>query len=474
MKKSKILAYTIGPVGSALLGFISLPLIAWFFPMDAVGKISMFQAVASLCTLLFCLGLDQAYVREYHECKNLPQLLKLTLIPGLLLLLLSSVTLFLLDPVLTSLLIFEEKNTNLSVMTLICFIAIYISRFLSLVLRMQERALAYSMSQVLPKLLFILFVLSGILLSMDADLQRLLMAYTLSFITVFLIYLWNTRRDWRPALAEPVTPSALKPLLLFALPLVIGSLASWGLNVADKIFLRYLSNFNELGLYSVAVSLSSVATLFAGVFNTIWAPQVYKWISQGNVDVKKIDTISEHLLAAIFFAVVLCGAFSWIVPYMLPASYGSIKHLLPVCFMAPLLYTLSETTAVGISIARKTVFAMFASVLAMLFNIAGNYLLVPIYGAAGAVSSTLAAFMLFYVLRTEFSKRLWRKMPTKKTYLIILILFAYLQINTFFLNSNIYFYLITAALLTSGLFIFWRSITVFKSLLLSAVRKGRA
>ncbi|MFA9352899.1 polysaccharide biosynthesis C-terminal domain-containing protein, partial [Escherichia coli] len=86
------------------------------------------------------------------------------------------------------------------------------------------------------------------------------------------------------------------------------------------------------------------------------------------------------------------------------------------------LYTLSEVTAVGSAISRRTIFSMLASVVAMLCNLAGNYLLVPHYGASGAATSTLLAFIVFYVLRTEFSKRVWRGIATRKTYLILTIL----------------------------------------------------
>ena len=85
MTRNKILGYAIGPIGAALMGFITLPVITWFYSVEDIGRISMLQVVASFSALLFCLGLDQAYVREYHGHKIKPQLFKSALSPGLIL-----------------------------------------------------------------------------------------------------------------------------------------------------------------------------------------------------------------------------------------------------------------------------------------------------------------------------------------------------------------------------------------------------
>ncbi|MFX4717564.1 polysaccharide biosynthesis C-terminal domain-containing protein, partial [Acinetobacter baumannii] len=84
--------------------------------------------------------------------------------------------------------------------------------------------------------------------------------------------------------------------------------------------------------------------------------------------------------------------------------------------------TLSETTAIGITIVRKTKLSMLASILAMLINLIANYILVPLYGASGAAISTALAFWSFYLFRTEISKKIWRKFPTQKAYLITTLL----------------------------------------------------
>lgn len=435
MNRKTILNYAIGPIGSGILGLVSLPIITWFFSVEDVGRISMLQVVMSFSVLIFCLGLDQAYVREYHEVKDTRELLKFTLLPGLSLTLAAYSLIFIIDPTLISEWLYEIPSIYLSVISITCLIIGIISRFLSLVLRMQEQALAYSMSQLLPKIIFLIFVISTVWLGLKKDIYTLVTAHFLSILSVFLMFSWNTRREWLASFKYKFNWVRFKPLLLFGLPLVIGGLASWGLNVMDRLFLRSLSTFSELGVYSVTMSIAAVATVFSGIFNTIWAPLVYKWIKTDNVDLSKIDEISEYLLAAIYFIIVLSGLFSWILPFFLPKEYAAIQYLITPCLLAPLFYTLSETTAVGIAIARKTSYSMFASIFAMLANAFGNYLLVPQMGALGAAVSTAISFWLFYILRTELSCKVWRNIPRTKAYVAVTLILVSTLLSTMFLRN---------------------------------------
>lgn len=453
MTRNKILGYAIGPIGAAITGFITLPVITWFYSVEDIGRISMLQVVVSFSVLLFCLGLDQAYVREYHEHKVKPKLFKTVLLPGLILSILVFGNIFIVDSQMLSKWLYEIPSTYLTVISIACFLLSLISRFLSLILRMEERALAYSMSQLLPRILFLIFIIATVGLGFIKDAYNLITAHTLSIMAIFLVFAWNTRKEWLSALRYKIDLKELNKLLVFGLPLVVGGLAAWGLNVMDKLFLRSMSTFAELGVYSVAASIAGVAAIFAGIFNTIWAPMVYKWVNDG-VDLAKIDEISEHLLAAIYFVAVLSGLFSWVLPYFLPHEYAAIQYLVTACLLGPLFYTLSETTAVGITIARKTKLSMLASIGAMLVNIVGNYLLVPKMEAIGAAISTAFSFWVFYILRTELSRLVWRNMPSTKAYFIVTLLLVITIVHSVFLKNSGFTIIVWFILLLLGLAFF--------------------
>ena len=128
MNKSKVLSYALGPVGSALVSFISLPVITWFYSIEDVGKISMLQVVSSLVVLLFCLGLDQAYAREYHVTGDKSKLFKLVFLPGFILLLVVSFFIYFIDNQLISRWLYGEGSQYLTVISLACFILAFCNK----------------------------------------------------------------------------------------------------------------------------------------------------------------------------------------------------------------------------------------------------------------------------------------------------------------------------------------------------------
>jgi len=414
MNKKKIAAFAIGPIGSAAIGFITLPIIAWFYSAEDIGRIAMLQVVVSFCILLFSLGLDQAYVREYHEAQQKPALLKATLTPGIVLLTITlGITLLL--PGAVSRALFSVDSLGISWLVAACLLAGFTSRFLSLILRMQEKGLAFSMSQVLPKALFLMVIGAYYLLTLGFDFLHLVIAHTISILAVTLILAWNTRAEWLAMLRQRIDLRQLQNMLRFGMPLIMGGIAYWGLTAMDKLFLRNMSTFEELGIYSIATSFAAAAIIFQSVFSTVWAPTVYKWAAEG-INNEKIDQVTEYVLAAVVFIFVLAGLFSWIVSYLLPEKYDRVQYILVACMAYPLFYTLSETTVVGLGITRKSGYAMLAAIIAAMVNMVGNYLLVPNHGATGAAISTAIAFWVFLFCRTEFSCLVWRKVPRIKIY----------------------------------------------------------
>lgn len=414
MNASKVLAFSVGPIGAAALGLITLPIVAWLFSPEDIGLLTMLHVTVSFALLLFSLGLDQAYVREFHEVHDKPGLLKSVFIPGFVILLLVLAGLVF-SPWSPSLLLFGIDSLFLTVLLYAAILLSFGSRFLSLILRMQERGLAYSMSQLLPKLLFLVIVLGYVWLGAEAVFNNLIMANFLALLAVFIVYVWNTRKDWLLAFSARIDKAKQSQMMRYAIPLIGSGVAFWGLTAMDKVFLRSLSGFEELGIYSVAVSFAGAALVFQTIFSTVWVPVVYKWVADG-VDPQKIKNVMDYVTLAVVLIWSLAGMFSWVLTYILPPEYINVQYILLAAMAYPLLYTLSASSGVGIGIMRKTLFSLLAAIVALIFNAIGNWLLIPIYGAAGAAMASSVAFFIFFAIRTEASSKLWESFERWRMY----------------------------------------------------------
>jgi len=427
MKFKNILAFSIGPIGGALLGFISLPIITWLYTPEDIGRISMLTVISSFSILLFSLGLDQSYVREYNEYNDKPKLFKMSVLPGVLLLALIGLYFYLKGEFLSNLM-FDISSSLYTQFILIYISSSFLNRFLSLVLRMEQRGGAYSLSQILPKIIFLICIAIIYQLELNGDFYFLIIAHVISILSVLVIFSFNTRKTWIPCIKTKFDWKLERQMLRFGSPLILGGVAYWGLTAMDKVFIQHYSTFEDLGMYSVAVSFAGVATIIQSIFTTIWVPIVYKWIADGE-DLSKVDDVREYLLFIVILVFILAGLFSWIVGYVLPEKYIETPFILVVCLAAPLLYTLSETTVIGLGVMRNSTLSMLASIIAFICNLAGNYLLVPNYGGEGAAIATAVSFWIFFILRTEFAIYIWKPIKRLKLYslttvvLIISILF---------------------------------------------------
>lgn len=472
MDSKKILAFAFGPIAGAILGFITLPMITWYFTQEDIGRLAMLNVVTSFSTLLFSLGLDQAYVREFHESKNKPALFKTVLLPGFSLLLISLIVLLSFNNIISNWL-FAINSVQLSLLVALIILSTFISRFLSLILRMNEQGVAFSMSQVLPKLLMILIIGSYVVLSAHKSITNLIFANTASILFVALIYGWNTRKEWLAGFKEKIDYNYLKNLLSFGTPLIFGGLAFWGLTATDKILLKELSDFEQLGVYSVAVSFAAAATIFQSIFSTVWAPTVYKWAAKGE-GLENIYKVNRYVLLAVVVLFCLAGLLSWIITLILPSNYIAVQWILISCLGYPLLYTLSETTVIGIGISRRSGFAMLAAVIAFTLNLLGNWWLIPIFGAAGAAVSTCVSFWIFMILRTEFSIYLWKPMPRLALYSYSFLLVFGAVVNTLYGETHshelMFFWFF---MLLSVFFFFKEELSEIKTWILITIKRSR-
>lgn len=414
MNTRKILGFSVGPIATAVFGAVTIPLIAWAFTPEDVGRLNMLQIVVSFSVLLFSLGLDQAYVREYHETLDHGALLKSCFLPGIILFAIIAVPSLVMSEMLSEAL-FGASDSLYYWITLACAIAAFMSRFLSLILRMQERALAFSMSQVIPKAIFILLL--GLIVLADLPREFLELQFTLlaSTVAVLLIYVWNTRRQWVPALGASIDAPRLRALFRYSVPLNFAGVAYWGLSATSVLALRSFSSFRELGIYSVAMSVGGLAMIFQSIFSVIWAPVVYKWVAIG-ADMSRVDRVARQALAVVCSIFVMFGMLSWLIDYVLPSQYTEVKYLVLCSIAQPLLYTLSEVTGVGINITRRTMLSLWSTLAALVANLGFNILLVPGLGASGAVVANALAYLVFFVARTESSAYVWRQFARVKLY----------------------------------------------------------
>lgn len=153
----KILTYAVGPIGSAFLGFVTIPLLSWLLSQDDMGRVSIFHLLCSLATLAMTLGLDQYYMREYYTNKKI---MFYCLIPSLIFISILAIPVILHSKEFNDI-VFDIDSATISIAFVILLSLFFtvVNRYLCLIFRMRDLAFLFSLTQIIPKLFIFLLVL---------------------------------------------------------------------------------------------------------------------------------------------------------------------------------------------------------------------------------------------------------------------------------------------------------------------------
>ncbi len=424
--------FSFGPIISAVIGFLTVPLTTWLIEPSMFGKASMFVTAQSLVSLMLFLGFDQAFVREYREVDDKKNLLyNSLLLPVLFSLVL--LTIIIIKREYISLILFSETDF-LSIIILAVSIPILIyKRFGLLLLRMEEKGLIYSLIQILEKVIY-LIILIPVFLFWERSYRSIIISSFGMIIIMTLVELIITRKYWFKKVT--LDKKLLKRMSKFGIPLIPVGILVWVMNSMDKVSLRIWSDFNEIGLYAGAFKIVLVMDIIKRSFSNFWVPVSYRWYNE-KVSIKKFETVNRNLSAFLSLVFALIVISRNIIILMLDPLYSSSASLVPFLLFVPIMYTLSETTVLGIAFSRRTVFNLYITIIVAIINLSGNIYLVPRFGALGAAIATAFSYILFFILRSIIGNRLWEGISLRKGFinLALLVLLSGLTLfNIFYLE----------------------------------------
>ncbi len=116
--------------------------------------------------------------------------------------------------------------------------------------------------------------------------------------------------------------------------------------------------------------------------------------------------------------------------------------------------TVSETTVIGLAVTRHSAGHLWIMGTVMVFNVAGNLLLVPVMGIQGAAVATGISYILYFWLRTAVTARYFRVGYPLKRFSLLTAWFAltcWYHLHHSFSVMTILLFLLTVAL-TLGLY----------------------
>lgn len=398
-------AFSIGPIVGAVFSFITIPIITYFISPSEYGRVSMFTLFQNVLGMIAYLGLDQAYIKFYHDEEDKEKLMLHSIVPALSLAVLVSIGVFLLKEPLATWLYGSTEDLS-CVYILIPYLPFFVvERFILIKYRMEQKGMLYSFFSIFSKAA--LLVLSVLTLKYYlCGYQSVIYSTVLAQILTTVLLIISCYKNNKITVSEWEW-SYVKTLLKYSLPLIPATIVGWVLNSMDKIMIRSLCDYQQLGLYDTALKIVSVLAIVQNCFSTFWSPIAFKWNKEKKETEKfeEVGKILSIIMVSMFMGIL---TFKEVIIKILSPDYYNAVEILPFLLIYPIMYTVSEVTVVGIYFSGKSVTTIIVAVCSCVLNVTLNSLLIPKYGAIGASIATGCSYILFFWLRTIISRKVWR------------------------------------------------------------------
>jgi Membrane protein involved in the export of O-antigen and teichoic acid len=428
------LSFSIGTWIGAAIGIITIPLLTHFFSPEDMGKASMFQLALNILMLFTLFGIDQAFIRFFYEEKTeklLSKCLALTsIVYACLMVLLYAFRHHI------SLYLFDEYVPEMIHLLAVTTIINVLNSYAVSIVRMEQKGLLYSIIQICLRLFELIFI-GLLLLLMTRDYSIMVYAKTITLLVVTLYAIYATKNIWGKIEAKP-GPSvySYKDIFNFSYPLALTALITWALQSIDKLALKEWSTLTELGIYTAAFKIVLVLQIVQTSFTTYWIPLSYERFNTNQNDETNrlfFSKVSQGISFVMLLGGVLLIMCKDLVALILGAEYASAVSMIPFLVFMPILYTISETTTIGLNFHKKVKVILLISVLTLITAIIGNYWLVPAYNGIGAAMSIGISSIVFFVLRTHFSLKYFPvDYKLGKLYILIFLIFGFAAYSSFY------------------------------------------
>jgi O-antigen/teichoic acid export membrane protein len=212
--------------------------------------------------------------------------------------------------------------------------------------------------------------------------------------------------------------SLLREMNRFGMPLVPSALALWAINFVDRLFIAGYKGQAEVGVYSVAVRVSSAVVFLMIAFRTAWPAFAYSIEDDRDARRTYAFVLTYVVLVTSWVALALGALAPWLVDLLTTAPFQRAEKAVALLAFGAVAYAGYTVLAIGSGRARKTQLNWVITGAAAALNVGLNVALIPPYGMVGAAVSTAAAYSALFIGMVLYAQRVypvpyqWRRVLT--------------------------------------------------------------
>jgi O-antigen/teichoic acid export membrane protein len=209
-------------------------------------------------------------------------------------------------------------------------------------------------------------------------------------------------------LLSPTDNTSYKYILSVSTPMFISGSLFYFLGIIDITILSILKTSSDVGIYTVSVKLSSIASIFPIAINSIAAPKFVEFWSRG--DKKGLAKIAQQSTKILFWSSLPIFLILFIFPSFLIGIFGhefktGVIALVMLTF-GQLISVMSGSVGYIVDMTGFQLFLQNVMIASIIINIVLNLLLVPNYGVNGAAFASMITLIFWNIVFSIKAKSL--------------------------------------------------------------------
>lgn len=382
----KMLGYSMATWVSALITFLLMPLASHLYSSHELGVINYYYSIINIIFTFILLGLDQAYLRfysEYNPQERKSQFTKNIAVTTLCIFILCLISLPFSKKI--SVWLIDRETASIAAIIFIHIIGLTVTRYFVILYRLKSSLAKYTIFSIINTILLKMVYILGFPIKNDAY-TGILTTGIISIIAAGLLTIVEIKSFSLIGLFT-VTPKDQEEFR-YALPLIPAMLFALLNNNIPQIVLRSRTDFSNIAVFSIGVTLASTITLLHNGINTFLEPFIFN-----NYDTNK-DQISKVLNLFTVIAYLLCMfviLFQNMFFFVFKKDYIVSTQFLPFLLCSSLWYSIGDFYNIGVKISKRTKENISIYLIGFVVNYVLSLLLISRLECVGAAISASAA-----------------------------------------------------------------------------------
>ena len=301
-------------------------------------------------------------------------------------------------------------------------------------LRGKELLISYSVGSILQTFCIAVFNIIFLVI-LKLGIKGYLLAYIVAN-TIVAFYAILVGKSYKSFVIRKLDIDLMKKMIKYSVVLIPNSFMWWIMNSSDRIMVTSMIGTAANGIYAVSYKIPTLMSVFTSIFNQAWGYSAIK--EDGATDELDYNNKVLRLLVA-FTMLIAIGLITITKPflslYVAKAYYEAWKYV-PFLLIGSVYMTFGTFFASSYTVHKDSFGYLFSGSFGAIFNIALNFILIPIIGVFGAAVATCISYIMVFVFRLVHTRK-YLKYNVYSKELVVGSLFLVLDALALYLNGSI-------------------------------------